>query len=78
MANFIVNDSWYKSRNKNAEDSKRIVVTELKLIFNELCSTTFKGEFYSDTEQLSGINKNKGWLTENLRLFMETLVKNPL
>ena len=77
MAN-LVNDSWYKSRNKNAEDSKRIVVTEAKLFFNELCYTTFKGEFYPDTEQLSDVNKNKGWLTENLRLFMETLIKNPL
>ena len=48
------------------------------VIVNELHSTTFKGEFYPDTEQLSEINKNKGWLTGNLRLFMETLIKNPL
>ena len=79
MANFIVNDSWYKSRNKNAEeDSKRVVVTAAKLIVNELRSTTFKSESYPDTEQISDLNKNKGWLTENLRLFMETLIKNPL
>ena len=79
MTNFIVNDSWYKSRNKNAEeDSKRVVVTAAKLIVNELRSTTFRSESYPDTEQISDLNKNKGWLTENLRLFMETLIKNPL
>ena len=43
-----------------------------------LHSTTFEGEFYQDTEQLSDINKDKDWLTGNLRLFMETLIKNPL
>ena len=53
-------------------------MTAARLIVNELCSTTFKGEFYSDTEQISDINENKGWLTENLRLFIEKLIKNLL
>ena len=53
-------------------------MTAAKLIVNELRSTTFKGEFYPHTEQLGDINKNKGWLTENLRLFMETFIKNRL
>ena len=53
-------------------------MTAARLIVNELCCTTFKGEFYSDTEQISDINENKGWLTENLRLFIEKLIKNLL
>ena len=52
-------------------------MTAAKLIVNELLSTTFQGKFYPDTEQLSDVNKTKGWLTKNLRLFMETLIKNP-
>ena len=58
---------------KNADkDLKCIVVTAAKLIVNELRSTTFKGEFYPDTEQLRDINKNKGWFMENLRLLIAT------
>ena len=53
-------------------------MTAARLIVNELCCTTFKGEFYSGTEQISDINENKGWLTENLRLFIEKLIKNLL
>ena len=47
---------------KTEEDSKHIVVTTAVLIVNELCSVTFKGQFYSDEEQTSDINKNLFWL----------------
>ena len=52
-----------------------------KKIQNVLLLMTFVlhiSKVNSIQEQLSDINKNKGWLIKNLRLFMETLTKNPL
>ena len=75
-ANSIVNDGWFQNRLEKREDeTRRIVRAAGKIIAFELQSLTYITDVYPTDEEISDLNLNKDWLLDNLRIFMETLVK---
>ena len=67
-ASSIVNDAWFQNRQEKGEDETRCIVrTDAKIIASELSG-----------EEISDLNLNKDWLPDHLKIFMETLVKDPL
>ena len=72
----IISDEWYQKRNSDSEDdSKRIVLTAVKIILNELRAKKYDLEIYPSNEDISDVDKNKEWLPMYLRIFMEGLIK---
>ena len=79
MASRLITNSWYANRNADVEEeSKRIVRTAAKIIVSELRSTEFNISSYPTNEQLSDLQYNQDWLPEHLKIFLETMMRNPL
>ena len=78
-ASSIVNDAWFQNRKEKGKDeTRRIVRIAAKTIASELRSLTYSTDAYPLDEEISDLNLNKDWLPNHLRIFMETLVKDPL
>ena len=78
-ASSIVNDAWFQNRKEKGKDeTRRIVRIAAKTIASELQSLTYSTDAYPLDEEISDLNLNKDWLPNHLRIFMETLVKDPL
>ena len=76
MTEFIVNDKWFSERKKDSHNkAKRIVVTAAELILNNTCSAKFNCEFYPTREDIESCEKNKKWLPDYLKLFLENILK---
>ena len=78
-ASSIVNDAWFQNRQAKGEDETRCIVkTAAKIIASELRSLTYSTVAYPTEKVISDLNANKDWLPDHFRIFMETLVKDPL
>ena len=49
-----------------------------KIIASELRFPMYSTDAYTTDEETSDLNVNKDWISEHLRMFMDTLVKDPL
>ena len=76
MANKILSDSWYKSRNSNiSEEKRRIIMAAASLLRDDIQSATFDSEYYpSDVDITAG----KDFLPPLLKYFMESLISSEL
>ena len=79
VANYLINDKWYKNRKSDANDeAERIISTAAKLILDDMRSKDFSSEFYPMREEIASCDEGKLWVPPYLRLFMEKIIKNPL
>ena len=74
----IIRKYWGERKN-NTDDSKSFVIAAAKILISELRSKTdFDVIHYPNSNDIADVENNKLWLPELLRVFMETLIKDPL
>ena len=75
MADWIINDQWYKNKVQNAEDeAKRIIETAAKIIKNDLKEfLQSKGSGYPSIDDVK-----IGWIPDNLSLFFSSFIRSEL
>ena len=70
---------YWDERKDNTDDSKLFVFAAAKILILELRSKTdFDVIHYPSSSDIADVESNKLWLPELLRVFMETLIKDPL
>ena len=70
---------YWDERKDNTDDSKSFVTAAAKILISELRSKTdFDAIHYPNSSDIADVESNKLWLPELLRVFMETLIKDPL
>ena len=70
---------YWDERKDNTDDSKSFVIAAAKILISELRSKTdFDVIHYPNSSDIADVESNKLWLPELLRVFMETLIKDPL
>ena len=70
---------YWDERKDNTDDSKSFVTAAAKILISDLRSKTdFDAIHYPNSSDIADVESNKLWLPELLRVFMETLIKDPL
>ena len=77
-ASLIINNAWYEAREKDAEDSERIIKTAAKLILADIRTTKIDKEYYPTEEEIADINFCENAQPTALRQFLEIIVKDRL
>ena len=79
MVDYLINDKWYVDRKENsAQEADRIVLTDAKIILNDIRSREFYNQWYLTNEVLESCENGKDWLPYYLRLILESIIKYPI
>jgi hypothetical protein len=78
-ADFHITDKWYTGRKVDSnEEAMRIIETAAKLILGDIRSKEYDLEFYPGNEDIETLSRGTDWVPPFLRLFLETMIKDPL